>query len=77
MSTQTQLNVLMNTLSESGAHQDKINELQESFNDHDVEVFLEKLSAFDDLDTLIDDTSESSDKSNQLIDIISELIISK
>ncbi len=67
----------MNTLSESGVQQDKINELQESFNDHDVEVFLEKLSTFDDLDALIDDTSESSDKSNQLIDIVSELIISK
>ena len=77
MSAQIQLEVLLNTLIESGADQNKISELKESFNENQVEVFLEKLSAFDDLDNLINDSAESSDQSNQLIDLVSELIISK
>lgn len=77
MSAQAQLKELVNTLMESGVNQERINELQESFNDQQIEVFLEKLSTFEDLDILIDDTSGGPDKSNQLIDIVSDLIINQ
>jgi len=77
MSAQAQLEVLISTLVDSGVDQSKVSELKESFNDNQVEFFLEKLSAFDDLDSLINDTQESSDQSNQLIDLVSELIINK
>ena len=77
MSAQAQLEVLISTLVDSGVDQNKVSELKESFNDNQVEFFLEKLSAFDDLDSLINDTQESSDQSNQLIDLVSELIINK
>jgi hypothetical protein len=77
MSAQAQLEVLISTLVNSGVDQNKVSELKESFNDNQVEFFLEKLSAFDDLDSLINDTQESSDQSNQLIDLVSELIINK
>lgn len=74
MSAEAQLNELVNTLIESGVNQEKISELQECFNEQQVEIFLEKLATIEGLDALIDETSDSSD---QLIDIVSELIISK
>lgn len=77
MPAQAQLEVLMNALVENGVDQNKVSELQESFNGNQVELFLEKLSAFDDLDHLINDATESTDQSNQLIDLVSELIINK
>ncbi len=77
MSTQAQLKTLMNTLIENGADQNKVNELEVSFNDHQVESFLDKLSASDDLAHLINDSKESPDQSNQLIDLVSELIINQ
>lgn len=77
MSTQSQLKSLMNTLIENGADQKKVNELEVSFNDHQVESFLDKLSTSDDLAHLINDSKESPDQSNQLIDLVSELIINQ
>ncbi|MFK7793797.1 MAG: hypothetical protein AB8B89_00470 [Gammaproteobacteria bacterium] len=77
MSTQAQLQVLVNTLIESGVDQDKVSSLQESFNDEQVEAFLGKLSSFEGLDALIDNESDCTDQSNQLIDLVSELIINK
>tara|TARA_R110002096_G_scaffold41901_6_gene112997 strand:- start:1663 stop:1896 length:234 start_codon:yes stop_codon:yes gene_type:complete len=77
MSAQSQLEVLVTTLIESGADHDRITSLQDSFNDQQVEVFLEKLSTLESLDALIDSPSNNPDQSNQLIDIVSELIISK
>lgn len=75
MSLQTELAVLMNTLVENGTDQQKVTELQQSFDDQQVEVFLEKLAGFEDLDTLINDSPEHSDQSNQFIDFVSDLII--
>jgi hypothetical protein len=77
MSAPAPLEVLMNTLVESGVDQNKVSELKESFNENQIELFLEKLSAFDELDSLIDDTTEPSEQSNQLIDLVCDLIISK
>jgi len=75
MSAQAKIDTLMNTLVESGADKNKVNELKESFDENQVELFLEKLSAFDDLDSLLNNSEESSDQSNHLIDLVSELII--
>jgi hypothetical protein len=77
MAAQAQLEVLMNALVKNGVDQNKISELKECFNANQVELFLEKLSTFDDLDDLINDATESTDQSNQLIDLVSELIINK
>ena len=77
MSAQTQLQVLVNTLIENGVDQEKISSLQESFNDQQVEAFLGKLSTLEDLDALIDKPSDCSDQPNQLIDLVSELIINE
>jgi|TARA_B110000240_G_C13178781_1_gene316833 hypothetical protein len=77
MSAQVQIELLMNTLVVSGADKEKVSELKESFDENQVEIFLEKLSAFDGLDSLINDSEESTDQSNQLIDMLSELIINE
>jgi hypothetical protein len=77
MSAQVQIELLMNTLVVSGADKKKVSELKESFDENQVEIFLEKLSAFDGLDSLINDSEESTDQSNQLIDMLSELIINE
>ncbi|MDW3096134.1 MAG: hypothetical protein R8G33_10715 [Gammaproteobacteria bacterium] len=77
MSAQAHLNTLVNTLIKNGVDQEKISVLRDSFNDEHVEVFLENLAAFEDLNALIDDTSDCSNQSNLLIDTVSELISSK
>ena len=76
MNAQAQLEVLMNTLVSNGVDQHKVSVLKEVYDENQVELFLEKLSAFDDLDSLINNSSDASDQSNQLIDLVSELIIS-
>ena len=78
MSARKQLQMLVDTLIGRGADKDKIASLQDSFNDQQVESFLDQLSTLDGLDALIDNTStDNSDQSNQLLDIVSELIINE
>ena len=77
MNAQTQLDVIFDSLNVSDEHLDKINDLKNSFDENHVEVFLEKLEAIDDIDELLESSEESHNCTNQFIDFVSELIISK
>ncbi len=77
MSAQAQLDYLFNTLNVSEEHQNKLDELRSSFDEDHVEVFLEKLEAIDNIDEILEISDEDNERSNQFIDFISSLIISK
>lgn len=77
MSAQSQLESLFDSLNISDEHQQQVEELKSSYNDDCVETFLEKLNAMDNIDELIDSSENSQEKSDQFIDLVSELIINK
>jgi len=77
MSTQSQLETIFDSLNVSDEHMQKLNELKNSFNEDHVEIFLEKLETIDNIDELLECSDDSQERSNQFIDFVSELIISK
>ena len=77
MNAQTQLEVIFDSLNISDEHQEKINDLKNSFDENHVEVFLEKLETIEDIDELLEVSDASIEQSNQFIDFVSELIIKK
>ena len=77
MNAQTQLEVIFDSLNISDEHQEKINDLKNSFDENHVEIFLEKLEAIENIDELLESSKESHDSTNKFIDFVSELIISK
>lgn len=77
MLDQAQLDSLFNSFNVSAEYQYKLDELRNSFDENHVEIFLEKLEAFENIDELLADSSIPSEHSNQFIDFVSELIVSK
>ncbi len=77
MPDQAQLDNLFNAFKVSAEYQYKLDELRNSFDENHVEIFLEKLEAFDNIDELLAESFIPSEHSNQFIDFVSELIVSK
>lgn len=77
MSTQSEFNELLSSISVSQKNSHKINELRNCFNESHIEEFLEKLNEIDNIDDLLDSSQQAEGVTDQFIDFVSELIINQ
>lgn len=77
MSTQSEFNELLSSISVSQENSQKISELRNCFNESHIEEFLEKLNEIDNIDDLLDSSQQAEGVTDQFIDFVSELIINQ